>query len=123
MKCHPHCRIKKHNKTEPHTHNVANDDEAAILTIKKMADYTVDETHETNNLFQDLIIQEPAEFQDKTFLDHLIDVPWDDPLLTRRVEETLSKGKHMNFCRLSNDTLAMVSLFCTHWFQIRNRYT
>lgn len=56
-----------------------------------------------------------TEFQDKTFLDHLIDVPWDEPLLTQRVEETLYKGKHINFCRLSNDTLAMVS---SHWFAI-----
>ncbi|KAL1464560.1 hypothetical protein WDU94_004193 [Cyamophila willieti] len=106
-------KIKKNNKTEPHHSNVANDDdEAAILMIKNMAEYTVDDTHETN-LFQDLMIQEPVEFQDKTFLDHLIDVPWDEPLLTRRVEETLYKGKHINFCRLSNDTLAMPPVIST----------
>ncbi|KAI5712495.1 hypothetical protein M8J75_008771 [Diaphorina citri] len=105
-------KIKKNNNKTELPRSVVNDDEAAILTIKNMADYTVDETHETN-LFQDLMIQEPAEFQDKTFLDHLIDVPWDEPLLTRRVEETLYKGKHINFCRLSNDTLAMPPVIST----------
>lgn len=56
-----------------------------------------------------LIISDPAEFHDRSFLAHLYQLPWAEPLFTRRVEQSMLMGKHMTFCRVSNETLSLVS--------------
>lgn len=90
--------------------------QAHILALKQMTDYTIEEPEETN-LFQDLVISEPLEFQNKTFSQHLLDLPWKE--IYQSLENMLYYGKHMTFCRLQNDSLALVS-FYVHKVQ-RNR--
>lgn len=84
--------------------------EEAISILKKLPDYTV-ETSETGSLFADLIIKESEEFSNRTFTALLSDLPWTEKLLTQRVEDTFYHGKHMTFCRLHNDTLAVVRIY------------
>lgn len=82
--------------------------EAYILALKQMKDYTIEESVE-NNLFQNLVISEPTEFQNKTFSQHLFDLPWKE--IYQSLEKMLYHGEHMTFCRLGNDSLALVSFF------------
>lgn len=55
-----------------------------------------------------LIIKDPFEFRNKSFIEHLNEIPWNETLLTKKIEDTLYKGKHMTFCRKRDDTLAVV---------------
>lgn len=57
-----------------------------------------------------LIISDPVEFHDRTFMAHLNQLPWMEPLFTRRVEQTIVTGKHMTFCRVSNESRSVVSV-------------
>nr|XP_041631596.1 MOXD1 homolog 1 isoform X2 [Drosophila kikkawai]XP_041631597.1 MOXD1 homolog 1 isoform X2 [Drosophila kikkawai] len=61
------------------------------------------------SLLNKLIISDPAEFHDRTFLSHLHQLPWDEPLFTKRVEQEFITGKHMTFCRVSNDSISIPS--------------
>lgn len=56
------------------------------------------------------MISDPVEFHDRTFLSHLNQLPWSEPLFTRRVEQTIVNGKHMAFCRVSNESRSVVSV-------------
>lgn len=56
-----------------------------------------------------LIISDPVEYHDRSFLAHLNQLPWTEPLFTRRVEHTVLTGKHMTFCRVSNESISVVS--------------
>lgn len=83
--------------------------QAHISYLLKQPSFTIDDDNEPN-LFKNLEIMEPVEFQNLTFQQHLDNLPWEDGLeLTRNIERTLINGKHMTFCRLHNDTLALVS--------------
>ncbi|XP_075210219.1 MOXD1 homolog 1-like [Lycorma delicatula] len=82
--------------------------EAAIMKLKEMPAFTVEEV-EGGSLLSDLIIKESQEFVNKTFTAHLQDIPWQEQMLTQRIEQALYYGKHMTFCRLNDDTLAMPS--------------
>lgn len=82
--------------------------QAHISYLMKQPSFTIDDDNEPN-LFKDLEIMEPAEFQNKTFQQHLENLPWEDELLTGSIERRLIYGNHMTFCRLHNDTLALVS--------------
>ncbi|KAK7870225.1 hypothetical protein R5R35_003495 [Gryllus longicercus] len=55
----------------------------------------------------ELVIAEPAEFRNKTFSEHLRQLPWHEKLLTRSLEHSLIHGPHMVFCRLPDDLLAI----------------
>lgn len=94
------------------------DDEAnqkAIMALKNMKQFTiepVDGAADAAGIFDELIIRRPLEFQNKTFLAHLIELPWMETLLTRRIEESFYKGQHLTFCRRKDDALAFVS---TYW--------
>jgi hypothetical protein len=81
--------------------------QAHISYLMKQPSFTIEDDNEPN-LFKDLEIMEPVEFQNKTFQQHLDNLPWEDGLLTRNIENRLNNGKHMTFCRLHNDTLALV---------------
>ncbi|XP_025190486.1 MOXD1 homolog 1-like [Melanaphis sacchari] len=78
-----------------------------IAYLMKPPSFTIDDSKE-QNLFRDLEIMEPVEFQNKTFQQHLDNLPWEDSLLTKNIERRLINGKHMTFCRLHNDTLALM---------------
>ncbi|XP_029345132.1 MOXD1 homolog 1 [Acyrthosiphon pisum] len=81
--------------------------QAHIAYLMKPPSFTIDDGNE-QNLFRDLEIMEPVEFQNKTFQQHLENLPWEDSLLTKTIERRLINGKHMTFCRLHNDTLALM---------------
>ncbi|KNC32203.1 MOXD1-like protein 1, partial [Lucilia cuprina] len=61
------------------------------------------------SLLNKLIISDPVEFHDRTFLSHLNQLPWSEPLFTKRVEQSMINGKHMTFCRVSNDAVSIPS--------------
>ncbi|KAH8364445.1 hypothetical protein KR084_007046 [Drosophila pseudotakahashii] len=61
------------------------------------------------SLLNKLIISDPPEFHDRTFLSHLNQLPWFDPLFTKGVEQEFITGKHMTFCRVSNDSISITS--------------
>lgn len=83
--------------------------EEAISTLKKMADFSIEGDTE-NSLFDSLIIEEPEEFHNRSFISHLHKLPWSEELLTQTIEKTVYRGKHMTFCRLHNDSLQTVSM-------------
>lgn len=56
-----------------------------------------------------LVISDPVEFHDRSFLSHLNQLPWSEPLFTRRVEQVMLHGKHMTFCRVSNETITIAA--------------
>ncbi|EDW94958.1 uncharacterized protein Dyak_GE19798 [Drosophila yakuba] len=61
------------------------------------------------SLLNKLVISDPPEFHDRTFLSHLNQLPWHDPLFTKRVEQAFITGTHMTFCRVSKDSLSIPS--------------
>lgn len=95
------------------------DDEAnqrAILALKAAKDFTIEGEGDAEaagagpgGLFADLVIQEPAQFKNRTFTEHLLALPWTESDFTSRLEEFLSSS-HMAFCRLQDDQLAVVSI-------------
>jgi len=89
--------------------------QAHIAYLMKPPSFTIDDVDD-QNLFRDLEIMEPVEFQNKTFHQHLENLPWEDSLLTKTIERRLINGKHMTFCRLHNDTLALVGFVLTAVF-------
>ncbi|XP_072944513.1 MOXD1 homolog 1-like [Epargyreus clarus] len=50
-------------------------------------------------LMKGLVIKDPPEFRNKTFMAHLNDMAWSEPLLTGQIEKTLYSGWHMTFCK------------------------
>lgn len=80
----------------------------AILAIINAKDYTIEGEASSGNLLEDLVIKEPQEFQNKTFMSHLQTLPFNESLLTKRIEEYFYTGLHLTFCRKRDDTLAMV---------------
>lgn len=61
------------------------------------------------SLLNKLVISDPVEFHDRTFLSHLNNLPWSEPLFARRVEQSMISGKHMTFCRVSNESISIPS--------------
>lgn len=59
---------------------------------------------------EELIIWEPQEFRNKSFMAHLNEMPWAEQLLTEQIEKSLYRGMHMTFCKLKDDTWGVVSL-------------
>ncbi|KAG6448889.1 MOXD1 homolog 1 [Manduca sexta] len=56
------------------------------------------------SLLKDLIIWEPLEFRNKSFMAHLNEMPWAEHLLTEQIEKSLYKGMHMTFCKKRDDS-------------------
>lgn len=82
----------------------------AILAIQNAKAYTIDgEVAGGATPFEKLIIKEPMEFQNKTFMAHLENMPYKEVLLTKKMEEYFHTGLHLTFCRKRDDTLAIVS--------------
>lgn len=79
-----------------------------------------------HNSIDKLIISDPVDYHGRSFMAHLNQLPWTEPLFTRRVEQTVETGKHMTFCRVSNESISVVSVmqkknrFSTHNFIILN---
>lgn len=57
-------------------------------------------------LFSDkLVINDPVEFHDRTFMSHLYNLPLDDASYTSQLEFLMTSGRYMLFCRISNDSI------------------
>lgn len=57
-------------------------------------------------LFLDkLVINDPVEFHDRTFMSHLYQLPWDDASYASQLEHLMTSGRYMLFCRISNDSI------------------
>ncbi|XP_014472209.1 PREDICTED: MOXD1 homolog 1 [Dinoponera quadriceps] len=76
-----------------------------MSALKAMRDYT--EERENDNVFTQLVIQEPPEFQNRTMAEHILAMPWADELLANSIERNLYQGRHMTFCRKRDDKLAL----------------
>ncbi|KAL1117689.1 hypothetical protein AAG570_004004, partial [Ranatra chinensis] len=76
--------------------------------LKAMAEMNRDE--EDENVFSKLIIHKPDEFQNKSFMEHLRDLPWAEKIFTQSVEEIIHNGKYRTFCKLQNNSPAMVRI-------------
>lgn len=82
----------------------------AEQAIREAREYTLNgETHVPPGPLDLLVIKEPAEFRNKTFMSHLNELPWGEELLTKRFEESFYAGQHLSFCRKRDDSLAYVS--------------
>ena len=53
-------------------------------------------------LLDKLIINDPIEFHDRTFLSHLYQLPLDDESYTNQLENVMTTGKYMLFCQIYN---------------------
>lgn len=62
---------------------------------------------------EELVIKEPLEFGNKSFMAHLNEMPWSEPLLTEQIEKTLYSGLHMTFCKKNDDSWGAVSTYNT----------
>ncbi|XP_049547177.1 MOXD1 homolog 1 [Anopheles darlingi] len=85
----------------------------AIRALQNAREYSIVEEEEDvlyrESILNRLIISDPVEFHDRTFLSHLNQLPWSEPLFTRRVEQSILTGKHMTFCRVSSDSISVAS--------------
>ncbi|KAH8372725.1 hypothetical protein KR009_004044 [Drosophila setifemur] len=81
----------------------------ASKTKQNMENMTQDDIIYAESLLNKLFISEPVEFHDRSFLSHLIQLPWHEPLFTKRVEQEFINGKHMTFCSVSNDSISIPS--------------
>ncbi|KAL9918508.1 MOXD1 homolog 1 [Glossina fuscipes fuscipes] len=78
-------------------------------TKKNRSNLTEEDVLYEDSLLNKLIISDPVEFHDRTFLSHLNLLPWTEPLFTKRVEYSMINGKHMTFCRVANDGVSIPS--------------
>lgn len=82
----------------------------AIMALKNAKEYSiVGENGQTQNIFDKLVIKEPLEFRNLTFTDHLQNIPYNETIFTKKMEEYFYKGLHLTFCRKRDDSLAIVS--------------
>lgn len=83
----------------------------AIIALQNARDYTIegDNGDGQNSIFDKLIIKEPSEFRNKSFMTHLQNIPYNETLLTKKMEEYFYTGLHLTFCRKRDDSLAIVS--------------
>ncbi|XP_017062155.1 MOXD1 homolog 1 [Drosophila ficusphila] len=103
------------NMTDVENLFLYNGDDIQYITHKMSANAkskywnsTEDITYQ-GSLLNKLIISEPFEFKNRTFLSHLKQLPWHDPLLTKSVQHKFITGKHMTFCSASNDSISIAS--------------
>ncbi|XP_055379541.1 MOXD1 homolog 1 [Condylostylus longicornis] len=75
-----------------------------VSDVKEKAD-----EYYQQSLLNKLIISDPVEFHDRTFMNHLMILPWSEQLFTRRVEQNIINGKHMTFCKISNESASIPS--------------
>lgn len=82
------------------------------MAIQNAKDYTiegVEETSQSANFFERLVIKEPSEFRNKTFMAHLDNMPFEESV-AKQIEQHFYTGLHLTFCRKNDDTLAIVSI-------------
>ncbi|KAL7052495.1 hypothetical protein ACKWTF_004876 [Chironomus riparius] len=70
---------------------------------------SIDEEQEyyQNSILTRLIISDPVEFHDRTFMTHIKQLPWDDQSFTQKFEIVMSTGSYMLFCRTANKSISI----------------
>ncbi|XP_076272907.1 MOXD1 homolog 1 [Rhynchophorus ferrugineus] len=79
----------------------------AIMALKNAKEYSIEGATVEQSVFEKLIIKEPLEFQNKSFMLHLQNIPYNETILTKKIEEYFYNGLHMTFCRKRDDSLAI----------------
>ncbi|KAL1497332.1 hypothetical protein ABEB36_008314 [Hypothenemus hampei] len=79
----------------------------AIKALQNAKEYRIEGEASENSVFERLVIKEPSEFSNKTFMSHLQNIPYNETLLTKKMEEYFYNGLHMTFCRKRDDSLAI----------------
>lgn len=79
--------------------------EANKSALRPIREHT--EKNDDDNIFTRLVIKEPEEFKGRTLTQHMLALPWAEDLLTRTIEANLYHGKHLTFCRMRDDQLAL----------------
>ncbi|KAJ8944429.1 hypothetical protein NQ318_002125 [Aromia moschata] len=80
----------------------------AMLALRNAKEYSIEgENGEGRSVFDKLVIKDPAEFRNLTFTDHLQNIPYNETIFTKKMEEYFYKGLHLTFCRKRDDTLAI----------------
>uniref|UniRef100_B4MQU2 GK21375 n=2 Tax=Drosophila willistoni TaxID=7260 RepID=B4MQU2_DROWI len=78
-------------------------------TKKSHANMSAEDILYEESLLNKLLISDPVEFHDRSFMSHLNQLPWSEPLFTKRVEQAMITGKHMTFCRIANESISIPS--------------
>ena len=52
-----------------------------------------------------LVINDPVEFHDRSFMSHLHQLPWEDSSYASQLELLMTTGRYMLFCRISNESI------------------
>ncbi|KAG5679456.1 hypothetical protein PVAND_009021 [Polypedilum vanderplanki] len=70
---------------------------------------SIDEEQEyyQRSILTQLIISDPVEFHDRTFMTHLKQLPWEDQSFAKQFENVMSTGSYMLFCRVSNRSISV----------------
>lgn len=61
-------------------------------------------THEST-ISDKLVINDPVEFHDRSFMSHLHQLPWEDSSYASQLELLMTTGRYMLFCRIANDSI------------------
>lgn len=89
----------------------------AIQALKNAKEYTVEgESNAGLGIFDRLIIKEPQEFRNKSFMQHLQDLPYNESLLTKKIEEYFYTGLHLTTCTKRGDAFGVSQFFRTEIF-------
>ncbi|KAF2880698.1 hypothetical protein ILUMI_25476, partial [Ignelater luminosus] len=91
----------------PGDENSIEANQKAIIALQNAREFTEGDTSAGLGPLDRLIIKEPLEFQNKSFMSHLQSLPYNETLLTKRIEEYFYHGLHLTFCRKRDDSLAM----------------
>lgn len=101
---------KKQTTTSTSPPTFTGSDEEVIARLKQMPSYIIEDVNnDEENFLLRLEIKEPPEFSNRSLIGHLSALPWYDMLLTKPVERGLNRGLQMVFCRLSDESLGVVS--------------
>ncbi|KAH1015716.1 hypothetical protein HUJ04_007058 [Dendroctonus ponderosae] len=79
----------------------------AIIALQNAKEYSIEGDTIEKSVFEKLVIKEPLEFRNKSFMSHLQNIPYNETILTKKMEEYFYNGLHMTFCRKRDDTLAI----------------
>ncbi|KAJ8966604.1 hypothetical protein NQ314_003434 [Rhamnusium bicolor] len=80
----------------------------AIMALRNAKEYSIEgDNGEGQSVFDKLVIKDPLEFRNLTFTDHLQNIPYNETIFTKKIEEYFYKGLHLTFCRKRDDSLAI----------------
>lgn len=84
----------------------------AILALQRAREYTIEGDNNDNDILNKLVVEEPPQFRNHTFMEILHNLPYNETIFTSKVEEYFYKGLHLTFCRVQNVSVVIVSKLC-----------